>query len=125
MQDSMQEWFDDLPPMPLNLPRLSRSFSNYDDPDTKLVEDWLYYGGVKPADEVIQNGFPILYHHVYCDGIRGQPHWTPTFHFTNAQKQYWEVMESITGLKPIMNDYQQVHNEHCVAVAAYKEQFNK
>jgi len=107
-QESIPE-LHDLPPMPLNPPQLSRTFSNYDDPDTKLVEQWLYYGGAQPADESIQNGFPILYNQVYCVGFHGQPHWTPTFHFTDTRTQRWEVMESIAGVQPIMDAYQRIN----------------
>ena len=102
----------DAPPMPFYLPQLSRTFSNYDDPDTKLVEQWLYYGGVQPTDEVIQNGFPILYHQLYCEDFHGQPYWSYHHHFTDARKQRWEVMESITGIEPIMSEYQQVTNQY-------------
>ena len=116
---------DDLPPMPTVKLQLSRSFSNYGDPDVMAVEEWLNFGGTQPADEVIQNGFLILYNQVYCMGFRGQPHWTPTFHFTDEQQERWKVMEAISGLKPIMTDYQQVHYEHSVSVAAYKEKMNQ
>jgi hypothetical protein len=115
---------DDLPPMPAFTLPLSRSFSNYNDPDTKMVEHWFYQGGVQPADEAIQGGFPILYNQVYSEDIHGKPRWTGTFHFTEEQQKRWEVMESIAGMTPIMNGYRQVHYEHCGAVAAYKERFN-
>ena len=98
---------DDLPSPPPYLP-LSRSFSNYNDPDTKVVEQWLYQGGVQPADEVIQCKFPILYNQVYSEDIHGKPQWTNTFYFTEEQQKRWEVMESIAGMKPIMKVYQQV-----------------
>ena len=113
---------DDMPPLP-RLP-LGRSFSNYNDPDTKMVEHWFYFGGTQPVDEAIQSGFPILYNQVYSEDIHGKPRWTATFHFTEEQQKRWEVMESIAGMTPIMNGYRQVHYEHLGAVAAYKERFN-
>ena len=121
--ESMPELVDDLPP-PMTLP-LSRSFSNYNDPDTKAVENWFYQGGVQPTDQAIQGGFPILYNQVYSEDIRGQPQWTDTFHFTEEQQARWEVMETIAGMKPIMKSYQQVHYEYRGRMAAYKEKFNK
>lgn len=93
------------PPMPFYLPRLSRTFSNYDDSDTKMVENWFYYGGIQPTDEVIQNGFPVLYYQIYCEDFRGQSFWACGYHFTETRKQRWNMMESITGLCPIVNDY--------------------
>ena len=114
---------DDLPPPPPCLP-LSRSFSNYNDPDTKAVENWFYFGGTQPLNDAIQSGFPILYNQVYSEDIHGKPRWTGTFHFTEEQQKRWEVMESIAGMMPIMNGYRQVHYEHRGAVAAYKERFN-
>jgi hypothetical protein len=93
-------------PMPLSLPVLHRTFSNYDDSDTKMVEEWLHYGGTRPADEVIQEGFPVLYYQIYCEDFRGQPFWAHDHCFTAVQMQRWNVMESITGLRPIMNEYQ-------------------
>jgi hypothetical protein len=121
--ESMPELVDDLPP-PMTLP-LSRSFSNYNDPDTKAVENWFYQGGVQPTDQAIQGGFPILYNQVYSEDIRGKPQWTDTFHFTEEQQARWEVMETIAGMKPIMKSYQQVHYEYRGRMAAYKEKFNK
>jgi hypothetical protein len=106
---SMSEINDDLSPMPTFIPQLSRTFSNYDDPDVKLVEQWLYYGGDKPADEVIQNGFPILYNQIYCEDLHGRSYWSYGHHFTVERKERWEVMESLTGVRPIMNDYQQAN----------------
>ena len=116
---------DDLPPMPTVTLQLSRTFSNYGDADVMAVEEWFYYGGMQPTDEVIQNGFSILYNQVYSTGFRGQPHWMPTFHFTDTQKQRWEVSEAISGLKPIMADYQQVQYEYHVSMASYKEKMNQ
>lgn len=116
---------DDLPPMPAFTLPLSRSFSNYNDPDTKMVEHWFYQGGVQPANHVIQGGFPILYNQVYSEDIRGKPQWTNTFHFTEEQQARWEVMESITGLKPIMYDYRQMHYEYRGHMAAYKEKMKQ
>ena len=116
----------DLPVLPPpNPPQLSRSFSTYNDYDAKETEHWLYQGGPQPSDEVIQHGFPILYNQVYFIDLHGQPRWINSFHFTDERKQRWEIMESISGLKPIMNDYQPMYEEHRASAAAYKEQCNE
>jgi len=92
--------------MPLNLPQLSRSFSNYGDSSVMCAERWLYRGGDQPADEVIQKGFPVLYNHIYCTDFHANIYWNHGYYFTETQKQRWKMMESITGLEPIIAVYQ-------------------
>jgi hypothetical protein len=98
--------------MPLSLPQLCRTFSNYGDTYVMSAERWLYHGGEQPADEVIQQGFPVLYNHIYCTDFHGNIYWSRGYYFTETQKQRWEMMESMTGLEPIIAAYQLACNDH-------------
>ena len=86
--------------------KLSHSFSSYGFSDTMEVEKWLWSGGVQPSDESIKNGFHVLYDQIYTKGPNNKVYWTFNYHFTEEQKQRWEVMESITGLTPILKEYE-------------------
>ena len=90
--------------------KLRPSFSTYGMSDSMNVESWLHHGGKQPSDETIKNGFPILYNQIYHGEWQGKICWGGDRYFTDIQKQRWEVMESISGLEPIMNAYQEVCN---------------
>jgi len=97
----------DLPPSTL---QLNRSFSLYKNNAAHEVEMWLKFGGIKPTTEQIKEGFIILYSQIYqTDGVRD--FWMFNYSFTEEQKCRWEDMENMTGLKPILAKYQQLHNE--------------
>lgn len=104
---SMSQEYDISIPPPVRS-ELSRSFSNYGDPNVMCVEHWLYHGGEQPADEVIRDGFPVLYNHIYFVDLHGHVYWSHGYYLTQTQRERWEVMEPIAGLDPIMATYQEV-----------------
>ena len=102
--------------------KLKATFSTYGCADSMQVEHWLYHGGNQPSDEVICKGFPVLYDQIIIIDFHGQLYWGGDQHFTESQKQRWELMESITQSKPVMKEYQAVNDIRRSFIAQYKGQ---
>lgn len=101
------------------------TFSTYGHSPTSVVQEWLQRGGLQPSEEIIKKGFPLLYDQIYFVDIYGQPQWGRDYGFTEAQRNRWTMMESIMGLEPVIDAYQQVCEQRRADAEISRAKFKK